>query len=336
MVRPAAATGSMTAGSFSPRPGEPERAVPHRVLYVDDEPALLEVCRRYFKARTRDIEITCATSARQALDLHRAAPFEVIISDYHMPGMTGIDLLKHLQSQPETTPFILFTCDNSEEVIMEAINNGATYYLCKGGNAGLELAGLEHRVREAIRRQDAIRALILSEMRYRAAFENSGTALLIIDDTLRISLCNNEFERITGYSCDEVQGRMDILDFIQGDDINKVCYLSGQEKAVALASKRECAIRIVDKKGASLRVNLRSRTIPGTRKKVVSLTDISERERLREELQKREDEIRLLYSSFIADSRATGRMAQPFFGPDGDSACTVPEETAASLEPRPG
>ena len=60
--------------------------------------------------------------------------YEVIVSDYQMPGMNGIEFLKRLRSQLGHIPFILFTGRGREEVAIEALNCGADFYLQKGGD----------------------------------------------------------------------------------------------------------------------------------------------------------------------------------------------------------
>lgn len=280
----------------------------HPVLYVDDEPVLLDVCSKYFEVRGGGIEITGVTSAEEAITLMETRSFEVIISDYQMPEMTGIDLLKHLQEQSDTTPFILFTGKGRDEVILEAINNGATYYLQKGGNLRVLFAELEHKIREAIRRQNAERALVESENRYQALFENSGTAMVIFDDEMTISLCNSEFLEIVGLSRADVEGRMRIDEFIHAGDLEDFLLRYSQGSHTHEIGNRRYQARIIGRSGIIHPVSIKSDTIPGTAKTIASLFDISERERLREELMMRENEIRILYSFFRADDK-TARTA---------------------------
>jgi DNA-binding response OmpR family regulator len=141
------------------------------------------------------------------MDILNTFCFDVIISDYQMPGMNGIEFLKYLQAQKITIPFILFTGRGREEVVIDAINNGVTSYIQKGGNPKAQFAELEHKVKEASRKHQTEEALIESEMRYRALFENSGTAIVIIEEDMTISLSNAEFSRLTGYLQSEIDGK---------------------------------------------------------------------------------------------------------------------------------
>jgi len=121
------------------------------VLYVDDEPLLLNVCKMYLERR-QDIFVSVASSVENALKLIETLSFDVIISDYQMPGTDGIGFLKILNEKHCSIPFILFTGRGREEVMTEAINNGAIYYIQKGGHLRSPFAELDNKVREASRR----------------------------------------------------------------------------------------------------------------------------------------------------------------------------------------
>ena len=97
------------------------------VLYIDDEPALLDISR-LFLARSGDLVVDVTTSAVSALEMIKTKPFDAIVSDYQMPEMDGIVLLKEIRSRNTELPFILFTGKGREEVAIEAFDNGADFY----------------------------------------------------------------------------------------------------------------------------------------------------------------------------------------------------------------
>ena len=59
--------------------------------------------------------------------------YDAIISDYQIPDMDGIEFLKKVRSSGNSIPFIIFTGKGREEVVIEALNAGADFYLQKGG-----------------------------------------------------------------------------------------------------------------------------------------------------------------------------------------------------------
>jgi PAS domain S-box-containing protein len=191
------------------------------ILYVDDDPMLLSVVKSYLERRS-DIIVMTASCVWDALIILKTFSFDVILSDYQMPGIDGIRFLKILQKNESRIPFILFTGKGREEVVIEAINNGATSYIQKGGSPEAQFAELEHKIREVSRRRRAEEALQVTELHYRTLFEYSGTAIMILDDDMLISRVNTEFSRLTGYSKDEIEGILRWTDIIDGDDSEKL------------------------------------------------------------------------------------------------------------------
>lgn len=134
------------------------------ILYVDDEVNLLDI-GKLFLERSDDIHVETALSvsaAQKNMERHR---YDAIVSDYQMPEMNGIDFLKTLRSKNNKIPFILFTGRGREEVVIEALNSGADFYLQKGGNPDAQFLELEHKVREAVRRNRAEESLRENERR---------------------------------------------------------------------------------------------------------------------------------------------------------------------------
>ncbi len=142
-----------------------------RVLYVDDEPALLELGKVYLE-ELGGIHVTTATSATEALASPTLLSYHVIVSDYLMPDTDGIVFLKELRKRSADLPFILYTGRGREEIVIEAINNGADFYLQKGGTPGAQFAELAHKIRQADRRYRIEQALRESEERYRSIVDD--------------------------------------------------------------------------------------------------------------------------------------------------------------------
>jgi PAS domain S-box-containing protein len=122
---------------------------PIRVLYVDDDKGLLDIGKKFLE-RTGDFSVTTLESATLALDLLKKDRFDAIISDYQMPGMDGIRFLEEVRAQFGKIPFIIFTGRGREEIVIQALNAGADFYLQKGGSLEAQFAELSHKVQIAV------------------------------------------------------------------------------------------------------------------------------------------------------------------------------------------
>ena len=116
------------------------------VLYVDDEPGFLEI-GKLFLEQGSEFSVDTAISAPEALDTLQTRKYEAILSDYAMPEMNGIAFLKALRESNNNLPFILFTGRGREEVVIEALNNGADFYIQKGGDPTAQFADLANKIR---------------------------------------------------------------------------------------------------------------------------------------------------------------------------------------------
>ncbi|WFN34492.1 PAS domain S-box protein [Methanogenium sp. S4BF] len=118
-------------------------------MYVDDEEALLNATQLYFQ-REGGLSIDTAGSADEGFQKLEASKYDAIISDFEMPDMNGIEFLSALRTSGDDTPFIIFTGRGREDVVIDAFNAGADYYLQKGGHPKAQFAELFNTIRKAI------------------------------------------------------------------------------------------------------------------------------------------------------------------------------------------
>ncbi|MDD1727807.1 MAG: PAS domain S-box protein [Methanospirillum sp.] len=149
------------------------------VLYVDDD-SDAAVFFKKFMEKTSSLHVLTSGNGPEVFTLLSQNCCDVIVSDYYMPGMNGIELLKAVRISSPHIPFILFTGKGREEVVVEAINNGATFYLQKTGDPQTLFAELVHKIRTAVHNQRAELALRESEEKYRLLFDSSRDGILII------------------------------------------------------------------------------------------------------------------------------------------------------------
>jgi putative nucleotidyltransferase with HDIG domain len=92
-----------------------------RILFVDDEPQVLDGLRRLLRAHRHEWDMSFVGSGGDALALHRAQPFDVVVSDIRMPGMDGVQLLEHIKaSDPDTVRIALSGHTEQQELLRAA------------------------------------------------------------------------------------------------------------------------------------------------------------------------------------------------------------------------
>jgi PAS domain S-box-containing protein len=176
-----------------------------KVLLIDDEPDLLDISKQFLEL-DRSISVDSSLSAAEALKLIGRREYDVIVSDYQMPINDGIQLLKEIRGTGNKIPFILFTGKGREEVAIEALNNGADFYLQKGGQSASQFAELANMIKQAYTREQRELALRISEERYRSLFENSIDAVLLTSKDFESVLSANPSAcKMFGMTEDEIR-----------------------------------------------------------------------------------------------------------------------------------
>jgi PAS domain S-box-containing protein len=176
------------------------------VLYVDDEQGFLEIAQLFLE-QSGDFSVKTAISAQEALECPAIRSCDAIVSDYQMPGMDGIAFLKAVRERFGDIPFILFTGRGREEVVIEAINNGADFYLQKGGDPTAQFAELAHKIRHAVGRKRAENSLRDSERRLSDIINFLPDPTFAIDRSGLVIAWNRAIEDMTGTSAREILGK---------------------------------------------------------------------------------------------------------------------------------
>jgi PAS domain S-box-containing protein len=251
------------------------------VLYVDDEPDLLEIGKLYLE-QSGEMLVKTVQSPDVALGELGEAEYDCIISDYQMPKMDGIQFLKEVRSRHGKIPFILFTGRGREEIVIEALNNGADFYLQKGGNPAAQFAELTHKVRMAVEHNQ-------SEKLYRAIFETTGTAMTLLEDNAIISLVNTKFEQLSGFRKSEIEGRRRWTEFVVKEDLERMLVLHRRRLNDEKNTPNQYEFRFITRTGDIRTIFLTINMIPGSKRFVASLMDITELKKMEDVLKHPKD-----------------------------------------------
>lgn len=284
---------------------------PFQVLYVDDEEFLLDLARLFLE-RSGDMVVSVTTSPHEVLDHMESGRYDAIISDYEMPVMNGIELLKAVRERDTTFPFILFTGRGREEVAIEALNNGANFYLQKGGDPKAQFAELAHKVRQAILLNQTGKELHRSHQelsrasnRYKAFIAASNTGAWEYHSDTGYTWCSAEYFSMLGRDINAYDhaGAMNVKevweDLLHPDDRQKAkeTFLAYVNRPVGMY---EQYFRMLHIDGHYVWIWSRGRTIlddDGTPTPITVGThiDITRQKEQEELLQKSHDEIQAAY-----------------------------------------
>lgn len=100
-----------------------------RILVVDDEESLRRVTQ--VRLEQGGYSVCVAGSAEEAIEALDRSPFEIVLTDLRMPGMSGLELLKHVRTNLPDTTVIIMTAYGTVETAVEAMKAGAFDYLTK-------------------------------------------------------------------------------------------------------------------------------------------------------------------------------------------------------------
>jgi PAS domain S-box-containing protein len=161
-----------------------------------------------------------------------------------------------------------------------------------------------------------------SESYYRTIFENTGTATIITEDNTTISLANSEFEKLSGYSKEELEGKTKWIDIIFKKDIEKVRdYLSSRR--CKKSTRKNYEIRLVNRDSSIRDVYVTVVLLPYTQKRLISLLDITDKKESRKVLKESQKKYRdlaellpqpLFETNLEGDITFTNRIGLKIFG----------------------
>jgi putative nucleotidyltransferase with HDIG domain len=168
---------------------------PQTVLFVDDEINILKALQRLL--RQDDMQVLCASDARQAFDLLEKHPTQVIVTDQRMPEMSGVDLLSSVRERWPDVVRMMLTGYTEMGVAVEAINRGEIFRLItKPWNddelrATLRQAFDHHALKREIRRLNQV----TREQNFRLQDMNRNLEEKVRERTRQVALKHQELRR---------------------------------------------------------------------------------------------------------------------------------------------
>ena len=176
---------------------------PIQVLHVDDDQAFLSMAKQCLELKN-DVQVESTNSVQEAFEKLKTKTYDVIVSDYQMADKDGLEFLRELDASGNKIPFILFTGKGRNEVAVKALNLGAFRYVSKNGAPDAvyaELASCIRQARDYSRSQEMLRQ---SEKRFRAVFDSSIDAIIVVNDSGNIVYSNKAADTMLDYNQDAI------------------------------------------------------------------------------------------------------------------------------------
>ncbi|MHA2366033.1 MAG: response regulator, partial [Candidatus Hodarchaeales archaeon] len=184
-----------------------------KVLHIDDEENLLELSKIFLEKINISLIIETVSSPRKALELLATQVYDIIISDYQMPEISGLDILKYIRQKDENLPFIILTGKGREEIAIQALNLGADFYLQKGAKPTVLYTELNHFILRGIRRRQAEKALVKEKNKFQKYIDIAGVILVALDSKGLVTLINKKGCELLGYKEEEIIGNNWFLNY---------------------------------------------------------------------------------------------------------------------------
>lgn len=119
-----------------------------------------------------EFSVDTAQSAQEGLQKLQSGAYDAVIADYQMPVMDGIAFLKRVKELYPSLPFLIFTGRGREDIAIEAFEEGADFYIQKGGTPNLLFAEIVQKVKTLVEKRKAMESLAESRRVFDTLIQN--------------------------------------------------------------------------------------------------------------------------------------------------------------------
>ncbi len=183
-----------------------------KILLVDDDNDMLALIESFIKREEEKFEVYSTKSPYEALEWLESIHFDIIVSDYLMPEMDGLNFLRTLRVEKNNTiPFIIFTGRGAEEVAMEALNLKANRYIQKTSDLPTQLMLLIDAIKHEVAYFKAMKKIKInekilreSEEKLRLVLNNLPYSVILHDLEGKIIFANTATLNILQYTENEL------------------------------------------------------------------------------------------------------------------------------------
>ncbi len=279
----------------------------YTILTIDDESYIRQSIKSYLE--DYGFIVFEAENGKKGIEVFDAQSPDLVLLDLRMPEMDGLKVLEVLKARDPDIPLVVASGTGNITSVVEALRLGANDYILKPIE---DMTVLYHSIQKCLKEsqlkkenkayqeqleelvKERTRALRQSEQSYKAVFECSGTAAIILEADGTISMVNSKFTELAGMERREIEGKKNWVEFVAVKDIDVIRnhirvrkHLdSGQDTPM------QYEVQFFDKEGNIKYVYASIGSIPGTDRQVVSLLDITEKKWAEKRWQSLEKQLR--------------------------------------------
>ena len=104
-----------------------------QILYIEDSAPQRELVKLTIK-KNFGLPVDTADTGAEGIELWASGSYNILIVDYNLPDMTGIEICQQVLSKQPNTSILMVTAEGNEDVAIEALNLGVTNYINKGSD----------------------------------------------------------------------------------------------------------------------------------------------------------------------------------------------------------
>jgi len=164
-----------------------------RILYIEDDELLAALLKAVIEDHGGNVDIV--NSGTDGLLRHQMEPYDLIIIDYLLPGMSGVNITRKLTAEDPGLPIIMITAHGSEKIAAEAIAAGVSNYVIKG-NPEIYQIILPAMIISALKRSADRREMIHTNNVLKDAFAGINEGFLYFDSDDRLVFANDKIDEI--------------------------------------------------------------------------------------------------------------------------------------------
>ncbi|MBV5278652.1 MAG: PAS domain S-box protein, partial [Campylobacteraceae bacterium] len=173
------------------------------VLIVEDSSVARKVLLDAMSKYTDNLQI--AHDGQEGLQLFRANKYDLILTDIEMPNLDGIGMVKAIREENILLPIIAISSSDKNDRLIELINTGITAFILKPINKKLLDQQMYRILKPIIMSLDKEKESEELKSKFETIFSISREGIAILDETTKFILFNDTYEKMTGYTTEELK-----------------------------------------------------------------------------------------------------------------------------------